>query len=110
MVETFLNRPDIFDDYIAIDPSLWWNNHFLVKNAKELLVKLPETERKFWFAGSAAIDILPHTQELADILKSENLPHLKWNYSPEKNEKHNTIFRATKEKALIWTFGLNNVQ
>lgn len=110
VVETFLTRPDIFDDYIAIDPSLWWNNQFLVKNAKELLIKLPETERKFWFAGSGTTDILPYTEELAGILKSENLPNLKWNYSPEKNEKHNTIFRATKEKALIWTFALNNAQ
>jgi len=27
---------------------------------------------------------------------------LKWKYSDEPKEKHNTIFRATKEKALKW--------
>jgi len=27
---------------------------------------------------------------------------LNWQYSDEPNEKHNTIFRATKEKALTW--------
>ena len=26
----------------------------------------------------------------------------------EKKEKHNTIFRATKEKALIWTYSISN--
>jgi hypothetical protein len=29
---------------------------------------------------------------------------LKWKYSPESKEKHHTIYRATKEKALVWIF------
>jgi uncharacterized protein len=31
VVETFLLEPDMFDTYIAFDPSLWWNNQNLVK-------------------------------------------------------------------------------
>jgi predicted alpha/beta superfamily hydrolase len=27
VVETFFLEPDLFDTYIAIDPSLWWNDH-----------------------------------------------------------------------------------
>lgn len=30
VVETLLREPDLFDTYIAIDPSLWWNNKALV--------------------------------------------------------------------------------
>ena len=26
VVETFLHEPDLFDTYIAFDPSLWWND------------------------------------------------------------------------------------
>jgi uncharacterized protein len=105
VVETFLLTPDMFDNYIAFDPSLWWNNHYLVRTAKEHLANFPASEKKIWFAGSDAVDISKYTLELAEILKTENISNLKWNYSPEPKEKHNTIFRATKEKAIKWTLG-----
>lgn len=106
VTETFLLKPDLFDFYIAFDPSLWWNNHNLVTTAKDNLSKFPTSKKTFWFASSNTEDIVPFTKELATILKEKNLTKLKWNYSPEPKEKHNTIFRATKEKAIIWT--LNN--
>lgn len=107
VTETLFLKPEMFDFYIAFDPSLWWNNHYLIRTAKENLKKLPPKEVKFWFAGSSATDVSPHTNELAKILKSENPPNLKWEYSDEPKEKHTTIFRSTKEKALIWTLQKN---
>ncbi len=103
VMETFFLTPEMFDNYIAFDPSLWWNNHYLVRTAKEHLTKFPTTEKRIWFAGSNAADVSPYTKELASIFKSENYPNIKWNFSDEPKEKHNTIFRATKEKAIVWT-------
>lgn len=102
VMETFMTSPNSFDFYIAIDPSLWWNNHYLVKNANEFFKKFPNQEKKLWFAGSSAEDIGKYTNELANILKSNAPNKLTWKYSNEPKEKHHTIFRATKEKALIW--------
>lgn len=104
IVETFLTNPGMFDYYIAMDPSLWWNNHYLVRNAKDLLSKFPATEKRFWFAGSKAKDISAYTNDLAKTLGSEKNSHIIWKYSNEPKEKHTTIYRATKEKALIWVF------
>ncbi|MEZ4854799.1 alpha/beta hydrolase [Flavobacterium sp.] len=103
VMETFFLEPEMFDNYIAFDPSLWWNNHYLVRKANEHLKKLPLNEKKLWFAGSSATDISPYTNELATIFKTKNYPNLKWKYTDEPSEKHTTIFRATKEKAIIWT-------
>lgn len=103
VIETFLLKPNMFDNYIAFDPSLWWNNHYLIRAAKEYLAKFPTSEKKVWFASSRATDVSPYTKELARILKAENISNLKWNYSYEPKEQHTTIFRATKEKAIIWT-------
>ncbi len=103
VMETFFLTPQLFDNYIAFDPSLWWNNHYLIRTAEEHLEKFPTNEKRLWFAGSGATDISSHTKQLAEVLKTENLPNLKWNYSEDPKEKHNTIFRATKEKAIIWT-------
>ncbi len=105
VMETFFTAPDMFDHYIAFDPSLWWNDHYLVRNAKEHLAKLPADEKRLWFAGSDATDIYPHTRKLAQTLKEEAMPNLKWHYADEPNEQHATIFRAAKEKAIIWTLG-----
>ena len=102
VMETFLQHPESFDFYIAFDPSLWWNNHYLVRESSALLANLPNKEIKLWFAGSGAEDISEFTNELATKLDNDTPNRLKWMYSDEPNEKHNTIFRATKEKALKW--------
>lgn len=103
VLETFMQHPETFDFYIAFDPSIWWNDHYLVRNANELIDKFPDKKVKLWFAGSSAQDISPYTNELNKILIANAPNRLKWKYSDEPKEKHNTIFRATKEKAIKWT-------
>lgn len=102
VLETFMLQPGMFDDYIAMDPSVWWNNGYLVKTAEEHLGTLPAQKQRLWFAGSK--DMLEYTRSLAEILKKQNLPQLKWFYSEEPTEDHGSIYKATKKKALIWTF------
>jgi len=46
-----------------------------------------------------------NTNELATILKTEHPTNLQWTYADEPKEQHHTIFRATKEKAIVWTLG-----
>lgn len=102
VIETFLLDNDMFDYYIAMDPALWYNDQYLVKKFESLAKDNYQLKKKLWFAGSSATDISPYTKELAKKLKQSDR-ELIWEYSNEPNEKHNTIFRATKEKALIWT-------
>lgn len=106
IMETFFTKPETFDFYIAMDPSLWWNDNFLGKNAESFLSNLPEKDLKLWFAGSGAEGMSNYTNVVNKALQQFTSSNLKWKYSEETNEKHSTIYRATKEKALIWT--LNN--
>ena len=103
VMETFFTAPETFDFYIAMDPSLWWNNNYLASNADILLTKLPEKDLKLWFAGSSVEDISQYTKLVDKALQNNAPSNLTWKYSNETNEQHNTIFRATKEKALVWT-------
>lgn len=103
VTETFLLQPDMFDYYIAFDPSLWWNKEDLIRTAKEDLAKFPATKKRFWFAGSGAEDMSDMVSKLAKILEADHNSNIIWKYSNEPNEQHSTIFRATKEKAIIWT-------
>ncbi|QTV05319.1 alpha/beta hydrolase [Faecalibacter bovis] len=104
VIESLVEKPELFDDYIAFDPSLWWNNQYLVKHSSTN-IKIPrDKEIRLWFAGSNAADIAPYTQKLAQNFLNQPVSNLIWNYSDEPKEKHHTIFKATKEKALIWTY------
>lgn len=102
VIETLLLDNKMFDYYIAMDPALWFNEQYLVKNFDTLAKDDYNEEKKLWFAGSDAVDISTHTKALNKKLKSSD-HNLIWKYSDEPEEQHNTIFRATKEKALIWT-------
>ncbi len=102
IVETFLLQPGMFDYYIAMDPSLWWNNGHLVKTAPGYLAALTGQEKRLWFAGSK--DMVDYTRPLAETFKQQAVPDLKWFYADEPAEDHATIYKATKKKALIWTF------
>ncbi len=104
VMETFFKEPEMFDYYIAFDPSLWWNNHTLVNHANTYLQKLPNKLITLWFAGSSAKDIYKYTRQLNRELNKANYSSLRFFYSDEPKEKHHTIFRATKEKALKWVF------
>lgn len=103
VMETFMIQPEAFDFFISMDPSLWWNDFNLVKESKNHLSRFPDDTKKLWFAGSDAPDISKHTKNLAKVLENEVPKNVTWTYSDEPNEQHNTIFRATKEKALIWS-------
>lgn len=107
VIETFLLENEMFDFYIAMDPSLWFNEQYLLKNFGTLAKENYQWKKKLWFSGSSAADISIHTKDLEGKLK-QSMRDLIWTYSDEPKEKHNTIFRATKEKALIWTLNENN--
>lgn len=108
VTETLLLQPDMFDFYISMDPSLWWNNHHLVQQAPSYLSHFRDKKIKFWFAGSNAKDISKHTKSLSKILQKHPVPGLTWYYADEPKEKHHTIFRATKEKALLHVLASDN--
>ncbi|HEY8366742.1 MAG TPA: alpha/beta hydrolase-fold protein [Bacteroidia bacterium] len=106
IIETFFTHPEIFKNYIAYDPSLWWNKSFLVKESLNKISKLNYKGEKLWFAGSSTKDIQKNTRLLEQKLNNIPSSSFTWVYSDEPKEKHNTIFQACKEKSLIWT--LNN--
>lgn len=101
-METFLLKPADFDFYISFDPSLWWNGHNYDKNAEKYLQNLPDKKTIIWFASSSEEGMSKATHNIANALEKVSTSKVTWKYSDEPKEKHNTIFRATKEKAIIW--------
>ncbi|WP_114521961.1 alpha/beta hydrolase-fold protein [Altererythrobacter sp. ZODW24] len=102
IVDSFLREPKVFQRHIAMDPSLWWNNHALVQMSERRLQAMNAEDASLWFASSDAEDIKLHTDALAKVLEISAPEALRWTYVPEPQEQHSTIYRATKEAAFRW--------
>jgi len=98
VVETFLLEPALFDHYIAVDPSLWWNADQYVKQADELLQSPDHSGKSLFLAASSQVQIRALTAEFAQIARSHqelNLFHIEL---PE--ESHSTIYHPAALVAL----------
>lgn len=105
IVESFFEAPEMFDVYIAISPSLWWNDQILVKNAPAWLVRHTEVSARMYLTHADERDIASGTAELVNALTSHPVGGLEWIYKPRPDLEHHTIYRATKRAALIWALG-----
>jgi predicted alpha/beta superfamily hydrolase len=100
VVETLALEPDLFDTYVAIDPSLWWNNGQL---AKRLIGQPPAAAgRKTLYIATSA-DGRPD----ADAALKASLgkaPGLGFTYEDWPGETHATIYHPAALKAFRAVF------
>ena len=100
VVETFLLEPDLFDTYIAFDPSLWWNRSDLVTTAARRLSALGSRQKTLYLSNSGEEELAQLTLELARQLQKGAPPSLKLHYEPMPNETHATIYHPAGLAAL----------
>lgn len=92
VVETLLREPDLFDTYIAIDPSLWWNDQKLVDEAIPLLQRHAALDKTLYLATSSQAEIATITGRLAATLGEGAPEGLTVHHVPMPGEHHHTIY------------------
>jgi predicted alpha/beta superfamily hydrolase len=100
VVETFFLAPDLFDTYIAFDPSLWWNDQSLVKSAAARLRDSPGPRRRIYLANSSEEKLAGLTRQLAELLREHAPAAVTWHYEAMPEETHATIYHPAALKAL----------
>lgn len=100
VVETLLLEPDLFDTYIAIDPSLWWNDENLVQHGAELLRANKKKEKSLSFFSSDEKGIDAPARRFATVLRKQAPSWLHWHYESLPTEKHSTIYHPAALKAF----------
>jgi predicted alpha/beta superfamily hydrolase len=105
VVETFLLEPELFDTYLAFDPSLWWNDQKLVNGAGARLRARPKLEKNLYLASSDEKGIAEVTQRFADILGKSAPSGVRWHYEKMPYEKHSTIYHPAALKAFRAALG-----
>jgi uncharacterized protein len=100
VVETLLVDPSLFEHYVALDPSVWWNGGALVDSASGRLAAADSARRTLFLASSSVQEITSGTARLAAVLRAARLRGLVWRYSPRPDLTHATIFRGVGPSAL----------
>lgn len=95
VVETLLKQPELFDDYIAIDPSLWWDKGSLAHDQTLPALKLHASPRRVFMAVSSQ-GSLAEGGLLAGALR--NAVDLTYAVMPE--ETHASIYHPAATRAF----------
>lgn len=91
-MHVLLNDPDLFDAYIAIDPSFWYKNHMQVKNAQEEFQKAKNWYKPVYISGreGEGMDGMGITA-MEKVLRTSAPGALKWKIAAYPNEDHGSV-------------------
>lgn len=96
IVESFLKQPTLFDRYLAVSPSLWWDREALSKAAAGLLAAHPAGERQLLLTiGDEGGQMQSGMDRLVAALNRAPPAGLSWRYEPRHSETHSTVFAAS---------------
>ncbi|WP_400079270.1 alpha/beta hydrolase-fold protein [Winogradskyella sp. R77965] len=68
---TFLNHENVFDNYLAIDPSLWWDKENLVKTAEDKINTKNLKEKSLYIAVANSIG---KSMDTVKVRKDKSVP------------------------------------
>lgn len=95
VVETFLKEPQMFDAYVAVSPSLWWDGGQLARQSGAHLRDHSNDPRTLILAMG---DEGPEAAALMDMLTANlndhALPGVTWSFQPRPAESHATIYHG----------------
>ncbi|SFK68310.1 hypothetical protein SAMN04487938_1592 [Lysobacter sp. cf310] len=100
VVETFFEQPKLFDVYIAMSPSLWWNQDALVLGAQSRLKAGGFGHRTLLLSSANEDNIAPQSARLAAALRAVAPEGLTWRYDPRPDLQHSTIYRTLSPQLL----------
>jgi uncharacterized protein len=100
VIETLFREPDLFDTYIAFDPSLWWNHEELLKSASDPARLRPFAGKTLFLANSSEPQLATEAETLARALKEGAPTAMRWFYVPLPDETHATIYHPAALRAF----------
>ncbi|HEX8262758.1 MAG TPA: alpha/beta hydrolase-fold protein [Allosphingosinicella sp.] len=102
VVDTLLRKPELFHDYVAISPSMWWNREELGDRARELLDGRDRSGRRLYLTmGSEGGTMQRGMDKLLAALRSPAAGALQWTYVDRRaSEHHGSIYHAAALDAL----------
>ena len=126
-IDILTNTPDMFNAYIAIDPSMWYGNEEFLNNAmaklpkqnlsgKRLFIGIANTMPKGMNISKVKNDNTAETQHIRSILKLDKFlsgnanPRLKYSSKYYENDNHSSVPLISEYDALRFVFDYFSLQ
>ncbi|WP_294311418.1 alpha/beta hydrolase-fold protein [uncultured Chryseobacterium sp.] len=104
--EILLKKPELFNNYFIISPSLWWNDESLLKSTNQLLTKIPDTKKFIYISvgkGEHPV-MIKDAQDLYDVLKKSGKNNWTIEYKMMETDNHATILHRSLYEGLVKLF------
>jgi predicted alpha/beta superfamily hydrolase len=122
VVNTFLHHPNLFNAYVSLDASLWWNNKKFVEEAKTILPTQNYQGKTLFMAmanrlergmdtlrvqtdTSSSTDLIRSNLEFIKILNANKRNQLCYSYKFYKDDDHPSVRLIGEYDALRFIFG-----
>ncbi len=95
VVETFLKEPQMFDAYVAVSPSLWWDGGQLARQSGAHLRDHSNDPRTLILTLGDEGEMMQAPMDvLTANLRDHALPGVTWEFTPRPAESHASIYHG----------------
>ena len=104
--EILLKKPEMFNNYFIISPSLWWDNESLLKQAGQLLSKSQDTKKFVYVSvgkGEPPV-MIKDAEVLYDVLIKTGKKNWTIEYKMMETDNHATILHRSLYEGLMKMF------
>ena len=108
VVHTFLTAPGGFTDFVAVSPSLWWDQRADARSASALLHGRDYRGKRLYVAvGDEGGTMQSGVDMLLAALRKDRPKGLDWRYSDRsRSASHATIYHGAALEAFRWLFAM----
>jgi predicted alpha/beta superfamily hydrolase len=103
--------PKAFNAYVAIEPSLWWDDQSLLKQRREYFTSVDLKERSLYLAQANSLRSWDKSnahfegiKEFATLLETRNKSGLRWRYKFYPDDDHSSVAFVSEYDALRFIF------
>ncbi|MBP7514871.1 MAG: alpha/beta hydrolase [Flavobacteriales bacterium] len=101
--EMLFKRPGLFDDYILVSPSVWWDNGSLADSAAAWTTQHASEPKRVFIAMASDDDMMQQqVDKVIAAFKANARPPLRWTYVAFPEETHATILHRAVYSAFEW--------
>lgn len=104
-VYMMLKEPALFKSFIAVDPSIWWDDCLVAKLAAEKLPALTDSSVTLFISGREGMSL--HEMKIdtmETVLKKHAPSNLKWKIAAYPNESHSSLRMKGTYDGLMYTY------
>lgn len=103
--EVLLKKPQLFNNYVIMSPSLWWDNQSLLKAAPTYLKNLPGSVKKVYLAvGQEGPVMLADVKALSSQIKHYQPKSLYYRFEYLPQEDHGSILHPATLNAFRYFY------